>query len=50
MIDLRIDGFGLQLQRVIEVRLDSKNRQIRRGDPQLFRISSLAMEALLSEW
>jgi len=30
---------------VIEVRLDSKNRQIRRGDPQLFLISSLAMES-----
>jgi hypothetical protein len=46
MIDLRIDRFGLQLQRVIEVRFDSKNRQIRRGDPQLFRISSLAMESI----
>jgi len=30
---------------VIEVRFDSKNRQIRRGDPQLFLISSLAMES-----
>jgi hypothetical protein len=35
MINLGIDRFGLQLQRVIEVRFDSKNRQIRRGDPQL---------------
>jgi hypothetical protein len=30
---------------VIEVRFDSKNRQIHCGDPQLFRISSLAMES-----
>jgi hypothetical protein len=36
MINLRIDRVGLQLRRVIEVRFESKNRQIRRGDPQLF--------------
>jgi len=28
-----------------DVRVGSKNGQIRRGDPQLFRISSLAMES-----
>ena len=30
---------------MIEVRFESKNRQIRRGDPQLFLISSLAVES-----
>jgi hypothetical protein len=30
---------------VIEVRFESKNRQIRRGDRQVFLISSLAMES-----
>jgi hypothetical protein len=30
---------------VIEVRFESKNRQIRRGDPQLFLISSQATES-----
>jgi len=43
MINLRVDRFGLQLLRV---RFDSKNRRIRRGDPQLFLISSLAMESI----
>jgi hypothetical protein len=35
---------------VIEVRFESNNRQIRRGDPQVFLISSLAIESPLSEW